>query len=88
MRLTDGQFWGGMAITVLFQIALAVGFIWHWRKVDRDILRDDRKRLNAWAHRYARLLARDMLRDYLCRLKVDIPVTLINESDIDWGERK
>ena len=88
MRLTDGQFWGGMAITVLFQIALAAGFLWHWRKIDRDILRDDRKRLTAWAQRYARQLAEQMFREYVRNMRFNVPVRLVNESDIDWGERK
>lgn len=87
-KLTNAQFWCGMAITVLFQIALAAGYIWHWRKIDRDILREDRKRLTAWAQRYARQLAEQMFREYMRNLRVNVPVRLVNESDIDWGDRK
>lgn len=84
--LTDAQFWGGMAITVLALIAIAAGFLWHWRKIDKDILRDDRKQQMVWARRYAEQLARERLAELLRNVRINVPVTIINESDIDWGE--
>lgn len=85
-HITDAQFWGCMAVLMLSGVLLVAAFLWHWRKIDRDILRDDRKRLTAWAQRYARQLAEQMFREYVRNLRVNVPVQLINESDINWGE--
>ncbi|HAM68526.1 MAG TPA: hypothetical protein DCP68_02780 [Ruminococcus sp.] len=87
-KLTNAQFWCGMAVLLLMVVAVIAGFLWHWRKIDRDILRDDRKRLTAWAQRYARQLAEQMFREYVRNMRFNIPVRLVNESDINWGERK
>ena len=86
--LTDGQYWCGMAVLMLSGVLLVAAFLWHWRKIDRDILREDRKRLTAWAQRYARQLAERMFREYVRNLRVNVPVQLINESDIPWGDGK
>lgn len=86
--LTDGQFWGGMAVLMLSGVLIVAAFLWHWRKIDKDILRDDRKRLTAWAQRYARQLAEQMFREYVRNLRVNVPVRLVNESDINWGDGK
>lgn len=86
--LTDGQYWGGMVVVMLFIIAIVWLFLWHWKKINRDILNEDRKRLNEWAHRYAEQLAEQMFREYVRNLRVNVPVRLVNESDINWGERK
>lgn len=83
--LTDGQFWCGMAVLLLMVVAVVAGFLWHWRKIDRDILRDDRKRLHDWAMRYAEQRAHELLREYVASIRIDVPVRLVNESDIDWG---
>lgn len=84
-KITNAQFWGGMAVLMLSGVLLVAGFLWHWRKIDRDILRDDRKRLTAWAQRYARQLAEQMFREYVASIRIEVPVKLINESDISWG---
>lgn len=86
--LTDNQFWSGMAVTVLCIILIAAGYLWHWRKIDKDILREDRRRLTEWAHRYAEQLAQEMFREYIRGMQINFKPTLINESDINWGDGK
>ena len=52
----------------------------------RDILRDEKRRLRAWAEQRAEIMAEERLRELLLRVRIRVPVTLINESGIDWGE--
>ena len=86
MRLTDGQFWGGIVVLYLTIITVVVGFLVHWRKIDKDILDEDREALKDWAYRYAKRLAQKMFREYVRNLVITFPIELINESDIEWGD--
>lgn len=86
MRLTDGQYWSGLLVMLLAIFAIVAGFMIYWRKVDRDILKEDRKRLKAWAEDYAERLAQRRFRDYVKNLRITLPIELINESDIKWGD--
>lgn len=86
--LTDGQFWGGMAVLMLSGVLIVAAFLWHWRKIDKGILRDDRHKLTLWAKDYAQKLARQMFMDYVRGMQINVPVQLINESDINWGDGK
>ena len=54
----------------------------------RDILRDEKERLRIWARNHAEMMAQEQLADMLRHLRVTVPVTLVNESDIDWGDGK
>lgn len=85
MYLTNGQFWGGVTVILLAFTALVVGFLGHWKSVDRDILREDRKRLEAWARQHAAEMARRMFREYVENMRINVPVVLVNESDIPWS---
>lgn len=83
--LTDGQFWGGMIMLMLFFVTIIVGFLAHWKSISDDILKEDRKRLHDWAMRYAEQRAHELLREYVASIRINVPVKLINESDISWG---
>lgn len=66
--------------------ALAAGYCLHMRAVVLDILRSEKKRLLAWADERAERLAEERVTELLRHLRINVPVTLINESGIDWGE--
>ena len=51
----------------------------------RDAVEEDRRRAKAKAVQVAEQLARRRVREILCSVQIVMPVTLINESDIDWG---
>lgn len=84
--LTDAQFWGGIITLLLFITAIIAGFLGHYKSINRDILREDRRRLHAWAEQYAQRRAREMFREYVASIRINVPVQLINESDIPWGD--
>lgn len=86
--MTDAQFYSGIAVMLGAILTLVIGFLLHWKKINDDILKDDRQKLVQWAQGYARQLAHEMLVKYLRSVVVTIPVQLINESDISWGENK
>ena len=83
--LTDGQFWGGMLVLVMFIVAIVCGFLGYWKQVNRDILKEERKQLHDWAMQYAERRAHELLREYVSNIRIEVPVKLINESDISWG---
>lgn len=84
--LTDAQFWCGIIVLMLFFVTIIIGFLVHWKSVSDDILKEDRRRLNAWAIQYAERRAHELLREYVANIRINVPVQLINESDMDWGE--
>ena len=95
--MTDAQFWASAGILLGGIIALAAGFLIHWRRIDKDILDEDRRRLKErYDHERERL--RVIAEAYaeekalaLYRQRVhtaQVPVNLINESDINWGDDK
>lgn len=83
--LTDGQFWCGMIVLMLFFVTIIIGFLAHWKSISNDILKEDRRRLSAWAMKYAEQRAHELLREYVASIRIEVPVKLINESDISWG---
>lgn len=86
--LTDAQFWGGTAMMFAAMAAIVIGFLGHWHSINKDILKDEKQRLTAWARQYAAQLAEQKFREYVRSIRINVPVELINESDIDWGDSK
>ena len=66
--------------------SLAAGYCLHMRAVAIDIIRSEKKRLQAWADERAERLAEERVTELLRHLRINVPVTLVNESSIDWGE--
>lgn len=79
-------FMAGFATAAVIAVILVGGYWLHLRMVAKDILDDDRKKLREWAYREAQIRADEQVRDILNSLQVNIPVKLVNESNIDWGE--
>ena len=82
--LTVGEFWAGMAVLAGVFGVITIGILLHWHSLMKDELRDEQARAWKWAKREAQLMALEMLRN----AEINLHPTLINESDIDWGERK
>lgn len=76
----------GFATAAVIGLILLGGYWLHLRIVAKDILDDDRKKLREWAYREAQIRADEQVRDILNSLQVNMPVVLVNESDMDWGE--
>lgn len=85
-HLTSGEIFAGMCMAVGAVIFIAGGYCLHLKKIVQDILREEKARLRAWAVKYAEQLARQRLAELLRHVRINVPVTMINESDIDWGE--
>lgn len=85
-HLTNGELWAGLLVAIGAVIFIAGGYVLHLRKIVMDIIKDEKARLRAWAVKYAEQLARQRLAELLRNVRINVPVTMINESDIDWGE--
>ena len=85
-HLTNGELWAGLLVAIGAILFIAGGYVLHLRKIVMDIIKDEKARLRAWAVRYAEQLARERLAELLRHVRINVPVTMINESDIDWGE--
>lgn len=96
-QLTTAQFWICAAILIGGLVALAAGFLIHWRKIDKYILAEDRRRLKEryeFERNRLRVIAEEYAEEKALALykqrvhTAQVPVNLINESDINWGERE
>lgn len=85
-HLTDGEMFAGMCMAVGAVIFIAGGYCLHLKKIVQDIIREEKARLRAWAVKYAEQLARQRFAELLRHVRINVPVTMINESNIDWGE--
>lgn len=86
--MTNGQIIACLFIVCGGAIGGAAAYCLHMRSIMRDILRDEKERLRIWARNHAEMMAQERLADLLRHLRVNVPVTLVNESDIDWGDGK
>lgn len=80
------NFMAGFATATVIGLILLGGYWLHMRIIARDILADDRRKLREWASKEAQIRADEQVRDILGNLNVNIPVKLVNESNMDWGE--
>jgi len=93
-HLTNGQVWLGFAILFAGIGILVFAFLVHWRKIDLDILKEDRERLRRECNEYklkmnayAEEKAAEMFRQYVKHMRLNVPIKLVNESEIDWGDK-
>lgn len=84
--MTDGQILACLFIVCGGAIGGAAAYCLHMRSIMRDILREDRERLKEWAAGRADVMAQERLKELLRHLRINVPITLVNESDVDWGE--
>lgn len=80
------NFMAGFATAAVIAVILVGGYWLHLRIIAKNILDDDRRKLREWAYKEAQIRADEQVRDILGNLNVNIPVKLVNESNMDWGE--
>jgi hypothetical protein len=80
------NFMCGFATAAVISLILIGAYWLHLRIVAKEILDDDRKKLREWAYKEAQIRADEQVRDILNSLQVNMPVVLVNESDMNWGE--
>lgn len=78
----------GFAVAAVALLIIAFGYWAHLKIVMADILADEKKKLREWAYNEAEIRAQERVREILGKLRVNIPVQLINESDMNWGESR
>lgn len=84
--MTDGQIIACLFIVCGGAIGGAAAYCLHMRTIMRDILRDEKERLKVWAAGRADVMAQERLKELLHHLRINVPITLVNESNVDWGE--
>lgn len=93
--MTNVQFWVCAGILLSGIIAIAASFLLHWRKIDKKILDEDRRRLKEryeFERNRLRVIAEEYAEEKALALykqrvhTAQVPVNLINESDINWGD--
>lgn len=68
-------------LTVLFGM-----YLLHMKCVADDVLKEEKRKLREWAYKEAQIRVDEQVRDILSSLEVNMPVVLVNESDMNWGE--
>ena len=84
--MNDGQILACLFIVCGGAIVGAAAYCLHMRSIMRDILRDEKERLKVWAAGRADVMAQERLKELLRHLRINVPITLVNESNVDWGE--
>ena len=94
-HLTNGQVWLGFGILFAGIGIMVFAFLVHWRKIDNDILQEDRERLRRECNEYKRKMnayaekkAEEMFRQYVKNMRLSVPIRLVNESSIYGGEKR
>lgn len=69
-------------------VAIICGYMAHWNRIVRDIIEDERRKV--WAEADAEIEARaeERAREILSSIRYTKRVELVNQSDINWGEKK
>lgn len=64
---------------------IVIGYLSHWSSINKDILNDEKKKLEAWAETEAEIMAEERVKEILNSIQYTKRVELVNESDINWG---
>ena len=77
----------GIAMLLAAVVAIVCGYMAHWQKIMRDIISDEKHKV--WANADAEIEARaeERAKEILNSIQYTKRVQLINESDINWGEK-
>lgn len=76
----------GFAVAAVALLIIAFGYWAHLKFVMQDILADEKRKLREWAYNEAEIRAQERVREILGELRVNIPVQLVNESNLYWGD--
>jgi hypothetical protein len=69
-------------------VAIICGYMAHWKRIVEDIIEEEKRKV--WSEADAEIEARaeERAREILSSIRYTKRVELVNESDINWGERK
>ena len=84
--LTPGEIGTALVVITLIEAVIFGLALLGILTAARDAVEEDRRRARQRAAEAAERMARRRVREILCSIRITTPVTLINESDIDWGE--
>jgi hypothetical protein len=80
------NFMAGFATAAVLALIIVGSYYLHFRCVMDDVLKEERQKLRDWARKEAQIRADEQVRDILGNMQVNMPVVLVNESNMDWGE--
>lgn len=77
----------GIAMLLAAVVAIVCGYMAHWQKIMQDIIADEKRKV--WANADAEIEARaeERAKEILNSIQYSKRIQLINESDINWGEK-
>lgn len=77
----------GIAMLLAAVVAIVCGYMAHWQKIMQDIIADEKRKV--WANADAEIEARaeERAKKILNSIQYTKRVELINESDINWGDK-
>lgn len=77
----------GIAMLLAAVVAVVCGYMAHWQKIMQDIIADEKRKV--WANADAEIEARaeERAKEILNSIQYSKRIELVNESDINWGEK-
>lgn len=84
--LTDLPAWAGFSILLLVDALVLSLARAHDQRQNRRYLHAETERIERWAEERAEQLANERISELRMNVRTKIPVELVNESDINWGE--
>lgn len=77
----------GVVMLLAANVAIVCGYMAHWKRIVTDIIKEEKSKV--WADADAEIEARaeERAKDILNSIQYTKRVQLINESDINWGEK-
>lgn len=85
-ELTAGEVWTAVILLLIAEAAIFAMILHNVMTAARDAVNDSRRRARREAEQIAEQEAQRRVREILRTVEFRLPVALINESDIDWGE--
>jgi hypothetical protein len=76
-----------IAMILAVNVAIMCGYHAHWQKVMKDIIADEKQKVWEDADAEIEAHAEERAKEILNSIQYTKRVELINESDINWGEK-
>ena len=77
----------GIAMLLAAVVAIVCGYMAHWKRIVTDIIADEKRKVWANAEEEIEARAEERAKEILNSIQYTKRVELINESDINWGEK-
>ena len=78
----------GIAMLIAAIVAIICGYMAHWKRIVEDIIEEEKRKV--WTEADAEIEARaeELAIEILSSIRFTKMVELVNQSDINWGEKK